>query len=253
VVATLSDIPTTEVAGAHVHVLPDPVATADAAAVFIAAAAKQAISDRGMFRLALSGGNTPRATYERLASPTLGNGIDWAQVLVFFGDERMVPPDDPSSNYRMARESLLDHIEIPSGNVFRIRGEGDPERAAEEYAQLLGTSPLDLVLLGIGDDGHVASLFPGTAALDVTDRKVLPNHAPVAPHERLTVSFGVINGARQVALLVTGKGKAGRVAQIFEQKKSEKPELPAARVTPTSGALHWFLDDAAASQLGLTA
>jgi 6-phosphogluconolactonase len=234
---------------ARVHRLRDPKAVAEAAARFIASAASSSIAARGAFRLALSGGGTPRATYERLAEPDLASGLDWSKVFVFFGDERVVPPSDPASNYRMARESLIDRVPLPPANVYRIEGELDANAAAGHYATLLGTEPLDLVLLGMGDDGHVASLFPGSAELGRTDRTVLASHSPLPPHERVTIALPVINAARIVLLLVTGENKAGRVAQVFAERASGAPRLPAARVAPRRGELHWFLDAAARSQL----
>lgn len=234
---------------ARVHRLRDPRAVAEAAARFIASAAASSITERGSFRFALSGGSTPRATYERLAEPDLAATVDWSRVYVFFGDERMVPPADPASNYRMARESLLDRVPVPPANVHRIEGELDPNAAAAHYATLLGAEPLDLVLLGMGDDGHVASLFPGSAELGRTDRTVLVSKAPVSPHERVTISLPVVNAARIVMLLVTGENKAARVEQVFVERAGGTPRLPAARVAPRRGELHWFLDAAARSRL----
>ncbi|HVW28366.1 MAG TPA: 6-phosphogluconolactonase [Polyangiaceae bacterium] len=234
---------------ARVHRLRDPRAVAEAAARFIASTVESAIATTGKCRVALSGGSTPRATYERLAEPDLSHQTDWAKVEIFFGDERMVPPTDPASNYRMAREALLDRAPIPPSNVHRMQGEIEPVAAAEHYAVELGTAPLDIVLLGMGDDGHVASLFPGSAELLRTDRTVFPSHAPVAPHERLTLSLPVINAARNVVLLVTGEGKAARVAEVFQERASGAARLPAARVAPRPGELHWFLDAGARSVL----
>lgn len=235
-------------ADARIHRGADAPAVADMAARFVMATAARSIAEREMFRLALAGGSTPRATYERLAAPDLAREIDWNRVSVFFGDERMVPPDDASSNYRMACEALLSRVSIPTRNVHRIEGELPAESAARRYAEAIGESPLDLVLLGMGDDGHVASLFPGSAELDA-DAKAMPSRAPVAPHGRVTLGLGVINAARVVALLVTGAGKAPRVRDVFTERRGGYPTLPAARVTPKSGGLHWFLDDAAASEI----
>lgn len=230
---------------ARVHRLRDPRAVAEAAARLIASMAESALSAQGKFSIALSGGSTPRATYERLAEHDLSGGIDWTKVDVFFGDERMVPPADGASNYRMAREAILDKVPIPPSNVHRIHGELPPEAAADGYAVELGTEPLDLVLLGMGDDGHVASLFPGTPELLRTDRTVLTSRAAMPPFERVTIALPVINAARAVVLLVTGESKAARVAEVFQERASGVPRLPAARVAPRRGELHWFLDAAA--------
>jgi 6-phosphogluconolactonase len=236
----------------RVHRDADSASVADRAAHFLADAMKLAIAERGMCRLALAGGSTPRVTYERLTAPDLSSVIDWSKLEVFFGDERMVPPDDAASNYRMAKEALLDRVPIPKGNIRRILGEEAPAVAAERYAAALGDAPLDVVLLGMGDDGHVASLFPGGPELEHGGRTVT-SHAPIAPHSRVSITFDVINGARSVVMLVTGPSKASRLREVFAEAKaaqsSGKPTLPAARVAPKNGALHWFLDAPAASQL----
>ncbi|HEX7671338.1 MAG TPA: 6-phosphogluconolactonase [Polyangiaceae bacterium] len=227
-----------------IHLGADPLAVAELAARFVAERAVTALARHATFRIALAGGSTPRATYERLAAPDLSPRIDWARVSVFFGDERMVSPEDAFSNYRMAWEALLSRVPIPEENVHRIEGELGADVAARRYAEKVGRTPLDLVLLGMGEDGHVASLFPLAPELDSTD-VALPSTAPVPPHERVTLGLGVLNGARAVGLMVTGATKAARLAQVFAEKKAERPTLPAARVQPETGELHWFLDDAA--------
>lgn len=236
--------------GVRIHLAGDPSAVAELAARFVLARAASTLALRPTFRIALAGGSTPRATYERLAAPDLAADVDWARVSVFFGDERMVPPEDTSSNYRMAREALLSRVPIPSENVHRIEGELRADIAAGRYAEKVGRAPLDLVLLGMGDDGHVASLFPGTPELGA-EGVVLPSVAPVAPRERVTLGLRVLNGAHAVALLVTGAAKAARVAQVVRERKAGRPVLPAARVQPESGELHWFLDEAAAAAVDL--
>ena len=199
-------------------------------------------------RLALAGGSTPRAAYERLAAGSAENAVDWSRIDVFFGDERAVPPDDPASNFRMAKEALLDRVKIPEASVHRIRGELGAVAAAERYRAELGTAPLDLVLLGMGDDGHVASLFPASRALEHPDASVLPNEGPVAPHSRVTLSMPVINTASHVLVIVTGAAKATRVKAVFDEQRSGRPVLPAARVMPRGGA-DWFVDRAAGALL----
>jgi 6-phosphogluconolactonase len=249
--AGLGQQPSHRLAGASIHRLDDASAVADAVARLLVGVAREAIADRGAFRVALAGGSTPRATYHRLAEPALAAEVDWPRAQVFFGDERMVPPDDAASNYRMAREALLDRVPIASSGVRRIRGEIDPAAAAEQYAAELGELPLDLVLLGMGDDGHVASLFPGGPELESAGRRVVQSRSPLPPTPRVSVSLDVIREARHVAVIVTGAAKAARVAQVFAERASGHPLLPAARVAPVSGSLHWFLDTASASLLDL--
>jgi 6-phosphogluconolactonase len=249
--AGLGQQPAPRLAGASIHRLGDAPAVADAVAHFLVGLSRKAVADRGAFRVALAGGGTPRATYQRLAEPGFAAEVDWPRVQVFFGDERMVPPADASSNYRMAREALLDHVPVAASTVRRIRGELDPAVAADQYAAELGDLPLDLVLLGMGDDGHVASLFPGGPELESAGRRVVQSRSPLPPTPRVSISLDVIRDARHVAVIVTGAAKAARVAQVFAERTSGRPLLPAARVAPESGSLHWFLDAASASLLDL--
>lgn len=235
--------------GIRVRRFADPSAVAAAAAEFVAETVRTVIGDKGRCRLALAGGNTPRSTYENLAEPELARTIDWSSVDVFFGDERMVPPDDSASNYRMAREALLDRVGVPAKNVHRMRGEMGAVEAAEAYVVELGTAPLDLVILGMGDDGHVASLFPGTRALENPENPVVPNESPLPPHSRVTLTMPVINRSERALLIVTGAGKAARLKDIFGELRSGRPVLPAARVRPASGTADWFVDAAAASMV----
>jgi 6-phosphogluconolactonase len=212
------------------------------AAEFIAAEIRAAVTARGFCRLALSGGNTPRAVHRELAKIDL----PWAHVQITFGDERCVPPDDAESNFRMARETLLDAVEIPPGNIFRIRGEIAPEEAASDYehrlaavAARLGEARYvhDLLLLGLGEDGHTASLFPGSPALAETTRNVLPVIGPKPPPQRVTMTFPLINAARHVAFLVQGAGKRPLVEEIAAGRST----LPAALVCPAGGKVTWVL------------
>lgn len=237
-------------AGFRIHRFAGPGEVAVASAQAVAAVSAGAVADKGRFRLALAGGNTPRATYERLAAPGTAARIDWSRVDAFFGDERMVPPDDVASNYRMARETLLDRVPIPAENVHRIAGEVGAHEAALRYAAELGAEPLDLVLLGMGDDGHVASLFPGSSALERPEGTVVPSEAPVPPHARVTLSLPVINAASRIVLIVTGAGKAERLRQVFDERRSGRLVLPAARVGSRTGRTEWYVDAAAAALLG---
>lgn len=226
-----------------------------AAALFPAAAARlielvaHAVAARGAVRLALAGGSTPRSLYSLLAMPPWRDRIDWSGVHVFWGDERCVAAEDPASNYRLAHEALLVHVPVPLAQVHRIRGELEPARAAQEYAAVLGPEPLDLALLGMGADGHTASLFPDTPGLQAEARRAIPTRSSVAPFERISLTLPVFNEARAVIFLVTGRDKAARVAEVLGQIEAGRPLLPAALVQPASGLWEWFLDDDAARDL----
>lgn len=239
---------------AIIHVLPTAEAMASAAAGFVAALAAEACRTRGRFAVALSGGATPGPLYEKLASPPHAGPLAWEGWQVYWSDERCVPPDDPGSNYGLARRTLLDRVRIPQGNVHRIRGEETPETAAAEYEQeVRGVSPdavpgFDLILLGLGDDGHTASLFPGSDALLEKYRLVVANRIPGEDERRITFTLPLINAARVVAFLADGEAKAAAVQQVLQPAPGAAP-LPAAGVRPRSGSLHWFLTAAAASRL----
>ncbi|MGA9850831.1 MAG: 6-phosphogluconolactonase [Roseiarcus sp.] len=219
------------------------------AADFIATLAREAIAARGRFTIALSGGNTPKPAYERLASISL----DWSRVHVVFGDERCVPPDDPRSNYHMAKAALLDRVPIPARNVLRMRGEDPPEEAATSYAEELRADlgddgRIDLVLLGLGDNGHTASLFPGLAVVTETSRTVMACYVEVVGMWRLTLTPPPINAARRVAFLVAGDSKAEVLRQVLQGPR--KPiELPAQVIRPSERPAVWLIDAAAAAKL----
>jgi 6-phosphogluconolactonase len=234
-----------------VQVYENPEELAEAAAREFAARAAEAIEDHGRFAVVLAGGSTPKATYEILARD-YRDRIDWGKVHVFFGDERSVPPDHEDSNYKMAREALLGHV--PVGSVHRMQGELPPDEAAEAYEQELrdffGPEELpqfDLILLGTGGDGHTASLFPETSALEVHDRRVVANPVLKLETTRVTLTVPVINAARAVYFLVAGEGKAEPVAEILEGNPDPR-EYPASLIQPHDGPV-WMLDRAAASEL----
>lgn len=222
---------------------------AKAAAGSFAEEAARSVRDRGRFTVALAGGSTPKALYELLATgypSTLG----WDRVHAFFGDERTVPSDHEDSNYRMAYETLLSRV--PLGSVHRMRGELDPAEAAvlyeKELVEFFGGPPrLDLVLLGIGEDGHTASLFPGTPALDVTDRWTVENPVEKLNTIRLTLTVPAINAAKRVIFLVAGEGKAGALKEILEGDANPH-DYPAKLIQPEGGAT-WIVDQAAAQLL----
>ena len=236
-------------------VFPDNQSFVGGAAEFIAGVAAQSIADRGRFTIALAGGGTPRPVYARLATASYQDRIDWTRVHVFFGDERCVPPDDTRSNFRMARETLLDHVPLAPGNIHRIRGEDDPALAAlaceQEVLRLFRTSAapaFDLICLGMGDNGHTASLFPGTAALREQARWVVPQYVEVMATWRVTFTTALINAARDVAFLVEGAGKAEMLWRVREGPY-EPEVLPAQLIQPVNGQLHWLVDGAAAAKV----
>lgn len=225
----------------------DPIVAAEldelarAAAAWMAEEIKQAVARGGRCALALSGGSTPRPAYERLAAE---RGVPWAAVEVYFGDERAVPPTDPASNYRMAREALLDRVDLGAGQVHRMEAEDpDLEAAAARYEALL-PERLDVLILGMGPDGHTASLFPGSPLLRETHRRVAPARGPVPPIHRLTITPPVIASARRVAMITAGGAKAKLVAEV--RRGSWRPEeLPAQLARDGT----WLIDRAAASAL----
>lgn len=239
----------------------DSAELARRAAERITAAARQAIAARGRFSLVLSGGSTPEKTYELLGRGGIGTAIDWSKTFLFFGDERFVPADDPTSNYGMARRSLSDRVAISAENVFPMPTDGpDAADGARRYGETIGrffgtevNSPppsFDLVLLGLGDDGHTASLFPGTPALSVNDRWVTsspPGRLP-PPVDRITLTFPILNRGRQVLFLVAGEKKAEVVREILEGQPSVET-YPAAGIRPAEGGVTWLLDAAAARLL----
>ncbi|HEX8336533.1 MAG TPA: 6-phosphogluconolactonase [Pyrinomonadaceae bacterium] len=239
----------------RVHAYETAEQVAWAAAWRILEQSNESIRGRGRFTIALSGGNTPRRVYEMLTDERLSPHVDWPNVHVFFGDERMVPPDHSESNYRMAREALLSRVPIPPENVHRIEGVGDAVANASAYESemrgLFGEVEwprLDHVLLGMGDDGHTASLFPGTEALGETRLWVAPNWVEKLGAWRVTLTAPVINAARRVTFLVTGAGKAARLREVLKGER-DPARLPSQLIRPPDGTLEWFVDREAASSL----
>jgi 6-phosphogluconolactonase len=243
-----------------ITVYPDNDSLVKGATEYIADLATRAIAERGRFTMALSGGNTPKPVYALLATPEYRDRIDWSKVIIFFGDERCVPPDDRQSNYLMVKNALLDHVPLPPDNIFRIRGEESPEKAAADYTDALqntfGGDPVggalpegfDLNLLGMGDNGHTASLFPGLAAVTETFRWVMPLYVEVVGMWRVTMTPVVINASRQVAFLVSGAKKADVLQRVLEGPY-QPVVLPSQIIKPASGELHWLLDEPAAAKL----
>ena len=235
--------------------LPGLPALAEEAARQFQSAAKESIAARGAFKVALAGGSTPCAFHERLTKEPFRRGVEWKRTLFFFGDERCVPPDSDRSNYRMARETLFEPLGIGEERIFRIRGEDPPKKAAEEYARILeGEFPgerrprFDLILLGLGADGHTASLFPGTRALSVRDRSVAANWVPKLRRWRITLTYPALNAARRVVFLVAGAEKAATALAVIQHRRGSS-SLPAAGVRPRQGSLLWLLDEDAGANL----
>jgi len=238
-------------------VLPTPAVLADEAARRFADLAQAAIQHNGRFTVALSGGSTPRALHQRLAQPPFSSTIDWAKVLVFWGDERFVPPDSEDSCFRMARETLLDFVPIPAANIFPVPTVGGtPDHAASAYAETLvaqfdSEAPrFDLILLGMGPDGHTASLFPGHPEPSApSDRLVIAVHnALKPPPTRISLTYKVLNAADHVIFLVAGADKASTLRGVL-RGPIVIAQLPAQGVRPEHGELVWLVDQAAAQEL----
>ncbi len=243
-------------------VLPTADALADEGARRFAALAATAIAARGQFIVALSGGSTPKALYARLAAPPYSRAINWSRVIVIWGDERCVPPDDSASNFRMAREALLDRVPVPATHVRRIRGEYTPTGAATNYNAALhdllegdGAMPagghkpsIDLVLLGLGEDGHTASLFPGEVTVHNAKEWVSAATAPTIPTNRVTLTPTIINSAANVLFLISGNAKAAMLSRVIEGPHTPH-ELPAQLIVPTNGRVCWLIDAPAATEL----
>jgi 6-phosphogluconolactonase len=245
-----------------VNVFADAAALAAAASERFADAADLAIADRGRFVVALSGGSTPRRTFELLAREPLASRVNWSRVHVVWGDERCVPPTDAESNYRMAREALLGQVPVPAENIHRMRGEDDPANAAASYEATLRTlfripngppsfepgRNIDLALLGLGDNGHTASIFPGSAIVDERDRWVSAEYVPAVAMWRITMTAPLLNAASEILFLVSGGAKSSVLKQVLEGPRHPQ-ELPAQLIAPTRGRIQWLVDRAAAADL----
>ncbi len=207
------------------------------------------------FSLVLSGGSTPKLVF-RFISSNFKNKIDWSRVVIFWGDERCVSPDNDESNYKMANDSLLSHIPIPDSNIFRIKGENDPRTEAKRYSgvvsklipSLHGNPQFDLILLGIGEDGHTASIFPNNIHLFDSKNLYEVSEHPETKQKRITMTGRIINNSKAVYFIATGKNKSNKVYQILKKKRGWK-NLPASLVDPNNGELVWLLDNLSAEQL----
>ena len=241
------------------HVYPDSAALADAAAKHFAERVAQSIAKRGRARIAISGGSTPKATFALLADPAgpYAATIPWDQIDLFWVDERTVAPDDPDSNYRMTNEALLAKVALPPGQVHRMEGELDPEEAAARYESIIRREfrlegaelpRFDILWLGMGDDGHTASLFPHTEGLHELGRIVYANHVPQKDTWRITLTAPVINEALDVIFLIGGADKAEPLEQVLYGSYDPKT-YPSQLIQPRSGALTMLLDEEAAARL----
>jgi len=219
---------------------------------------EQSIQKYGLCNIALSGGNTPHDIYSLLAKNSYRNRVDWNCVHLFWGDERMVPPDHPDSNFGMVQQALLAHITMPEDNVHRIRGEIAPEQASAEYTKLLrdhfreDLPHFDLILLGIGEDGHTASLFPGTDALVEYNQPVTAVFVPKFNTWRVTMTLPVLNAAGEIVFLASGSSKSNIAQRILSVEQPTK-DLPATLVNPENGMVHWMLDSDAAALINKNA
>jgi 6-phosphogluconolactonase len=247
----------TLIAGAEIRILTTPQELFAAAADEVVHLANEAVGSRSRFTIALSGGSTPKSLYNLLAT-NARTALPWDKMFFFWSDERHVPPTDPDSNYRMANEAMLSKIPVPTANIFRPSTENpDAEAVANEYESTLrkffqpgpGQFPkFDLILLGMGPDGHTASLFPGTSGLQEKSRLVIANWVDKLKTHRLSFTFPVLNAAACVAFLVSGIDKAATLKGVLEESGPGEP-YPASLVNPANGKLIWFLDRAAASGL----
>ncbi len=217
---------------------------------------KTILAEKEIVTIALSGGSTPKSLFDYWAGLPEGE-IDWHKMKFFWGDERCVPPTDAESNYKMTREHLLDLVPVPEDHIFRILGENDPGKEANRYGEILqhnleivnGTPSFDIIMLGMGDDGHTASIFPHEMTLwDSGENCVAATH-PLSGQKRVSLTGKVINNARNVVFLVTGINKAGKVKEIISDPVLAAKQYPAARVQPDPGNLYWFLDERAAQKL----
>jgi 6-phosphogluconolactonase len=240
-----------------VKVFDDIYKLSRAAGEFFITTCKKSIREQGRFAVAFSGGATPESLYALLATDSFSARIEWDKVHVFWGDERCVPPNDVDSNFRMAKYALLDHVPLPKENIHRILGERQPDQAAAEYDTELraffgGTASLnprfDLVLLGMGADGHTASLFPHTAALEAQHTWVVANYVDEMHVWRITLTPSAINAAANVVFLVSGSSKANRLKQVLEGRYQPQ-HLPAQLIQPRDGNLLWLIDREAAEGL----
>ncbi len=240
--------------GAAVRIFPDLEELSQAAAWYVVLQSRNATAARGKFTVALSGGSSPKRLYSLLATDPYAAQINWSGSHFFWADERCVPPDHQESNFRLAHDAFLAKVLLPTENTHRIAGEKDPERAASEYEKHLRTffdapsfPAFDLILLGVGEDGHTASLFPGASTLRERVRIAVPVYADAPKPNRVTLTLPVLNHATNILFLVSGRGKAKVLHEIFEDGNPK--QYPAGMVRPVNGTVTWMIDRDAASLL----
>lgn len=244
---------------ANVKIFSTPVTLAQAAAECFLDTAEKAIQERGLFSVSLSGGSSPQMLYRLLATEPYSERADWSRVHFFFGDERCVPPDHPESNFRKARQNLFDHIPVPEENIHRILAERKPEESAEAYEETLlkffsslsdeedrTRASFDLVLLGMGDDGHTASLFPGTPAIHEETRWVIAQYIDRLAAWRITLTPAILNRATHVLFLVEGAAKSWTLQKVI-YGAYQPDRYPAQVIRPSDGDVVWMVDEAAAT------
>ncbi len=241
---------------ASIKIFPTPLALAESLALWLVNQINDTRATNLPFTIALSGGSTPKLLFSVLGE-RFASSVNWHNVHFFWVDERCVPPDHPESNFGMTHKALLDKIDIPIGNIHRIRGEDDPEKEADRYSEEIKSHTLkrnglpffNIMLLGLGEDGHTASIFPGNEKLFLTDKICTSAVHPSTGQERITITGKVINNAANIIFIVTGKNKAGIVNNIIGQRDNKK-QFPASYVKPFDGRVFWYLDEAAGSLIG---
>lgn len=230
----------------------DEVATIDVCIRHFISTMRDAIKEHGKFCVALSGGSTPKAFYEHLCSSPYSEQIDWSKILLFWGDERSVGPDDPDSNYKMAIDAGFSKMPIPEDQIFRMVAENNIEENAKNYEEnihaTLGDRPFDLVILGMGEDGHTASLFPQTEGLKAENHLVVANYVPQKNTWRMTLTFEAINSAHQIAIYVIGATKKHTLVEVFRSEEQFE-RYPIQRIGTKDNKALWIIDEAAASEL----
>jgi 6-phosphogluconolactonase len=239
-----------------IEVLPDLEALSLRAAWIFVSASRNSIAAKKRFAVAISGGSTPRRLYVLLGSEASHHQVDWQHVHLFWADERCVPKEHEESNFRTAFDTLLSKVDLPGRNIHRIKGEEAPDQAARDYEEeirrFFGESErprFDLIMLGMGEDGHTASLFPGSKSLEETVRLAIPVYLEEPQKDRITLTLPVLNNAAQIVFLVSGLSKANILQEILG-KGGRKERYPAGLINPSHGYIRWLIDQEAAAKLG---
>lgn len=249
------ETPVIETSNLKIEVLPNLEALSHRAASFFVAASGNSIATKKRFAVAISGGFTPRGLYKLLGSVPYRDQVNWQHVHFFWVDERCVPKDHEESNFRIAFDTLLSRVSIPDGNIHRIRGEEDPEKSARDYEEnikkffgMCGIPMFDLIILGMGEDGHTASLFPGSKLLKEKIRLAVPVYLPKPTCNRITLTFPILNNAAQILFLVAGLSKASILSEILGDREKKK-RFPAGLINSIHGYMTWLIDQEAAERL----